>query len=479
LTLRRPPYDVAIVGAGVVGAAVAWRLSQEPLRVLWLEAGHDVAEGATRANSAIATTGYDLDPASLEAKLLRASTSGWEELCERLDVPFGRIGALALAFNATEQAELARLAQRAEASGVATELLGAGDARRLCPMASPEAVAGLHVPAEGIIDPLRLTVGYAEAAVRSGVDLMRSAAVTGFRHAGERISHVVTAKGEFAAGAVVNAAGLAAGAVSVAAGAEPLSIWPRKGQFLVLDRELGRRVPKVLTPVPGPRTRGVLAVPTTNGSLLLGPTADDVADGHDLATDGATLAHVLREGGRLLPGVERRHVIRSFAGLRPAADPPYRIERSALVPNLVQAAGLRSTGVSSSPAVAELVRKLLAEDGVSRRRISAPARLARVPRLIDLDDAAAAALAKREPTYRTVVCACEHVSAAEIQSALDGSVPPLSLDGVRARTRATGGRCQGAYCGAGVAFMLSMRQGLAPWEVTQGGPGTELGIGEA
>jgi glycerol-3-phosphate dehydrogenase len=472
-------YDVAVIGAGVVGAAVAWRLSQEPLRVVWLERAHDVAEGTSKANSAIATTGYELDPSTLEARLLRSTAGRWEELCEQLDVPYRRIGALAMAFTEEERSELSGLADRAAANGVTAEIVGPDEVARLCPPASPEALAALHVSEEGIVDPLRLTVRYAEAAVRGGVELLCSTPVTGFRHAGEGISHVVTPGRTIAVRAVVNAAGLAAGGISAAAGGADLGIWPRKGEFLVLDREIGRRVTKIVTRVPTARTRGILAVPTTNGSLLVGPTADDVDDPGDLATDGQVLDRVLREAARLVPAIRAEHAIKTFAGLRPAADPPYRIERAAQVPNLVQAAGLRSTGVSSSPAVAELVRDLLDEAGIERRPAERGPRLPAVRRLIDLDDRQAAELARRDSRYRTVVCACEHVSAAEIQAALDGAVPALTLDGVRKRTRAGGGRCQGAYCSAGIGFMLSMRRGLGPDEVRAGPPGTAWGAGAA
>lgn len=470
-------YDVAVVGAGVVGAAIACRLAREPLRVLWLEAAHDVAEGTSKANSAIATTGWDLDPGTLEARLLRAAAPGWEMLCARLDVPYRRVGALALAFGEEDEAKLAKLAGRAAASGVEAEHLTADELARLCPAASREAVAALHVPGEGIVDPLRLTVGFAEAAVRGGAELHLSTPVTAVKSGAGAISALVTPRGTFSVRAVVNAAGLGAGRVARLAGAEEIRIRPRKGEFLVVDREFGRDVGKVLMPVPTARTRGILAVPTTNGSLLVGPTADDVDDPGELGTDDRTLERVLCEARRLLPALAPHHAIKAFAGLRPAADPPYRVELSAAVPNLVHAAGLRSTGVSSSPAVAELVRDLLAEAGVERR-VAAPAtRLPRVPRLLDLADEEAVALAGQDRRYRTVVCACEHVSVAELDAALAGAVPARSLDGVRKRTRAGGGRCQGAYCGAGIAFMLSARHGLTPAEVRQGAPGTEWGAG--
>lgn len=475
-----PRYDVVVVGAGVVGGAIAWRLSHDRLRVLWLEAADDVAEGASKANSAIACSGFDVAPGTLEAQLVRASSPRWEQLCATLDVPFRRVGELVLSQSDADEPVLDRLREQASANGVRTDVLGVDDVRRLQPAVSRRVRRALHVPAEGIIDPLRLTLGYAQSAVLAGVELRLATPVTGVRRAATgEITQVQTPRGAFGARAVVNAAGLGAGRLAAAVGDESLRIWPRKGQFLVVDREFGRTVTQVLAPLPSPRTRGVLAVPTTNGSLLLGPTAEDIEDVRDKQTDVETLDAVLAQAQRLLPGLRREHVIKSFAGLRPASEGGYRIELSEAVPNLIHAAAIRSTGVSSSPAVADRVRSLLAQLGVSAGpRPDAVRPLPRSRRIAELPSSEAVALAQRDPSYGLLVCACEHVSAAEIHEALTGPIPARSIDAVRKRTRATGGRCQGAYCAAGVGFMLSVQQDLQPSQVPQCGSLATWGVAD-
>lgn len=471
-------YDVAVIGAGVVGAAIAWRLSFEAVRVLWLEAREDVGEGASKANSAITASGYDTEPGSLETELIRASNPRWEEICAALDVPFQRIGALALAFDETEVGRLEKLQAQAEANEVAAEVVGAERLRELAPAASEHALAALHVPDEGIIDPMRLVTAYAELAVRNGVELRTSSPVSGFATAADGAITALRLGGEeVAVGAVVNAAGLGAGEVSRAAGGEDFAMWPRRGQFLLVDREVGRHLTKILTSIPSERTRGILAVPTTNRTVLLGPTAEDREDHEDRATDRETLDRVFAAASRLFPAVRREHVIKSFSGLRPASERTYRVEVSGTVPNLVQAAGIRSTGVSSSPALADRVAKLLGEAGVELRpRRSCRRALEPVPRLAELDRGRIRELTAADSSYRQVVCACEHVSAGEIRAALRAAVPATSLDGVRKRTRAGGGRCQGAYCQAGISFLLSLERGIAPAEVPQGEPGSTLGV---
>lgn len=475
------PYDIAVIGAGVVGAAIAAELSRHQLRVVWFEAAHDVAEGASKANSAIAGCGYDLPAGSLESDLILESSRGWETLCRSLDVPFRRIGALSLAFDDGDSESLKTLAKQASDAGVDAEILAGEALRRVAKTAAPTATEALHVPAEAIIDPIRLTIGLAKLAVLNGVELRRSTPVTDFwHHPSGHISHVVTPTGAVSVGAVVNAAGVNADHITDAAAAETFSMWPRKGQFMLLDRAVGHLVPKIMSTAPTPKTRGIYAIPTTNRTVLIGPTAEDREDRADKTTDVGTLDAVWSRAQRLLPDeVDRRYVTKSFSGLRPASDRTYRIEVSPKVPNLVHAAGIRSTGVSAAPAVGRYVANLISTDVMTLTPKPAP--LQSVPairRLAEVTTDSAARDFASNPhaapdQHPMVVCACEHVTAAEIAAECRGPVPATSLDGVRKRTRAMAGRCQGAYCSVGVSFILSSATGQEPGDVRQGEPGSE------
>lgn len=474
-------FDIAVVGAGVVGAAIAAELSRHRCRVVWFEAAHDVAEGASKANSAIAGCGYDLPTGSLESELIRESSRQWEPLCRSLDVPFRRIGALALGFDDGDSPSLNKLAEQADAAGVDAEVLSGDALRRVAGTAAPTAVEALHVPAEAIIDPIRLTIGLAKLAVLNGVELRRSTPVTGFwHHPSGHISHVVTPSGAVAVGAVINAAGVNADHITDAAAAEPFTMWPRKGQFMLLDRAVGHLVPKIMSTAPTPETRGIYAIPTTNRTVLVGPTADDREDRADKSTDADTLESVWNRAQRLLPdGVDRRYVTKTFSGLRPASDRTYRIEVSPKVPNLVHAAGIRSTGVSAAPAVARYVANLVTTEVMTLVPKRDPVQsVPALPRLAETATDRAAvdfASAPHSPPeqHPMVVCACEHVTAAEIAAECRGPVPATSLDGVRKRTRAMAGRCQGAYCSVGVSFILSSVTGQSPGDIRQGEPGSE------
>lgn len=475
----RSGFDVAVIGGGVTGSAIAMRLSLTTARVCLVEQADDLAEGASKGNSGIAECGYDTTPGTLETRLVRASSPRWEDLSRRLDVPFKRLGSLSVAITEEEAGRLPHLREVAEANGVAGEILSGAQAHRLEPMISEQCRGALYLAEEGIIDPLRLTFGYAELAALNGATIVLSAPVTGFERADGRLSAVVTPRGRIGARYVVSAAGVQGDTISALAGGETFRMWPRKGQFWILDRDFGSRLRHLVVAVPTPTTRGVLVVPTTNGSALLGPTAEDLEDRYDHATVPDTLQRVFDKAKALVPAVSLDYAIKTFAGARPAGDPVYRIKRDEKVRNLVHAAAIRSTGVSSSPAVADLVLDLLREAGLEAPdRPDAMTAVPPVPRLLPDEDPLR--LDARDGRYRQVVCVCEQVTAAEVVAALTARVPARSIEGVRKRTRATGGRCQGAVCMAGVAFLCSLHLDCPPEAVplTATG-GSTLGIGHA
>ncbi|HSD03284.1 MAG TPA: FAD-dependent oxidoreductase [Gaiellales bacterium] len=444
--LGRREYDIVIVGGGVVGCAIARRLSFTTARVALVEAADDVGEGASKGNTGIATSGADCPPGSLEAELVRRSSPGWEALCASLDTPFRRIGALAVALTADEEAALAGLAANARANGCRADILTCEQARGIEPLLAPAVRAAVHVRDDGIVDPLRLTIGFAELAARNGVDMYLDSPVTAFRTCGDRLTHLETPHGAIAAGVVVNAAGIEADTISRLAGGEPFTTWPRQGQYWLLDREIGSRFRTIVGGVPAAATRGVYCVPTTHGSLLLGPTARDGTDRGDRAVDAESLDGVFAAAHALVPSLDRRWAIKTFAANRPASDPEYRVGADRNRANMIHAAGIRSTGVSSSPAVAELVHDALARAGapVLDERPDAVRALDPVARLCAHADVCE--LVAVDAAYGDVVCPCEQVSAAEVEAALRMRLPARTVAGLRKRTHAAAGRCQGAMC---------------------------------
>ena len=278
-----------------------------------IEAAHDLCEGASKGNTGIATSGGDCHPGTLELELVRRSSPGWEALCARLDTPFHRIGTLAVALTEEDERRLPELLRDAQDTGAAAEIVTGDQARALEPLISEQARAALHFPDDGIIDSIRLTIGYAELAARNGVEVLRGAPVHSIERDGDRIVAVTAGDRRIATRSVVNAAGVEADTISRLAGGEQFRTWPRQGQYWLLDRELGGRFRKVVGGVPTPVTRGIYCVPTTNRSLLLGPTAVDHEDRSDRAVDTETLDHVFDAAQRLVPSIGREHAIKTFA----------------------------------------------------------------------------------------------------------------------------------------------------------------------
>jgi glycerol-3-phosphate dehydrogenase len=467
--------DVAVVGAGVIGCAIAARLSAYDLRVCVLERGHDVAEGTSKANTGVADSGWECEPGTLEATLVKRSSQSWDDVCDRLDVPFKRCGALSLAFSGDDERELDSVVAAAAANEVRASRVGAEEVRRMAPYVGPGVVGAVQVPDEGVIDSIRLTLGYAELAALNGTTFHFDSPVLAAEVRERVVRALHTPGGSIRPRFVVNAAGLGADLVSRLLGAEEFDIWPRRGEYLLADRELSRTIDMVITQLPNAHTRGVMVVPSTHGSVLLGPTADDHDDKTDRSTHADVLDRVFEQTQRLVPGISRAHVIKTFTGLRPAADRTYRVERSGEVTNLVQACAIRSTGVSASYATGGYVADILGDCGLPLR--PHPRAVERLPRRLRLREAGGEELA-REPLGRTVVCACEKVTALEIHDALSSAVPARSVAGIAKRTRATWGRCQGGACMSGVSFIASQYRDGPGWSIEMGEPGSTLGVGE-
>ncbi|MCW3063858.1 MAG: dependent oxidoreductase [Solirubrobacterales bacterium] len=468
-------FDVVVVGAGVLGCAIAAELAQTALSVCVLEAAPDVAEGASKANAGI-TSSFYAPPPSIECELIGESNDGWEELCGRLNVPYRRIGALTVAFDDDGVRGLDELETQVRAAGVKVERVTGEQARRHEPLLTDECIDALYYPDEGIIDPVRLTWAYAELAALNGAELRFRAPVLDVARDGDgRLSAVVTPEDRIACRYVVNAAGIGSGALSALAGGEEIRMWPRKGQYWILDRDFGQTLSRIVLPVPTPTTRGIEVAPTTNGSVLLGPDAEEGGDAEDRSTSAGNLRKIFAETQRLVPTVSLDRAIKTYAGSRPAADEPVRLRFDARVDNLIHA-GNRSTGVSTSPAFGRRVKALLADRGENTAaRPDRVTSLPPVPRV--LLEADPVTVLDRRPGDAMVVCVCEQVTAAEITAAVTSAVPARSIEGVRKRCRATGGRCQGSICMAGVILLTANAHGIDPGQVGMGPGGGSVGCG--
>ena len=469
-------YDVLIIGCGITGAATAFQLARYRLKVGILEQENDVADGTTKANSAILHAGYDPEPDSLMARLNVRGSALARELCPRLDVPYRPCGSLVLAFSQEEVGTLEELYRRGTANGVpGLELLIGDQARAKEPNLSSQVTGALWAPSAAICSPWEYCLALAETAVRNGVELHLETAVTGLERQGEGWL-VHTSRGDFWSRYVLNAAGVSAQAVHQMAAPASFAIKPSRGQYYLLDKSEGDRVGCVIFQCPGPSGKGVLVAPTVHGNLIVGPNAEPV-EGDDTATTAAGLDYVRRTALKSVPSVNFRESIRNFAGVRAAADTKdFVIDWAAA--GLLDLAGICSPGLTAAPAIGEYAAELLAADGLTLTEKDEFVCERHRVRFHDLSPAEKAELVARQPDYGRVICRCETVTEGEIVDAIRSPIPPRSVDGVKRRVGAGLGRCQGGFCGPRVVELLCRELGMAPDQVVQDKAGSWLLVGE-
>lgn len=445
-------FDVAVIGAGVVGCAVARRFTLEGARVLLLEKGSDILSGASKGNSAILHTGFDAPPGSLEVACMQAGYEEYMAIAPKMNLAILETGAVVAAWNDEEVAKLAGIEAQARQNGVS-------DVRRVTreeilhrePHVNPIVKAGLLVPREHVIDPWSAPLGYLTQAVQNGAQAVFDAEVTAAARIGNEWQ-IQTTKGEFRASFVINCAGLFGDEVERAfMGSASFQIRPRKGQFVVFDKPAASLIRTILLPVPTERTKGVVVVRTAFGNVLVGPTAEEQEDRIHAGVDEATLKGLVVKAAELVPGLANVPVNAIYAGLRPATEKKeYRVhvdgERGYIV-----LGGIRSTGLTAALGLAQHAFKLYSSADLRQRPLANPV----WPQMPNLSE-------HRErdwerPGDNEIVCHCELVTRREIEAALEGSLPARDFGGLRRRTRACMGRCQGFYCSARVAEITAGR----------------------
>ena len=458
------PFDVAVIGAGVVGSAIARDLTLRGASCALLEASNDVGAGTSKANTAILHTGFDTKPGSLESKLVARGYELLVEHAERVGIPASPIGALLVAWSPEQAEALPAIAQNARDNGVAVRRVGLDELYRREPSLGPGAHGGLEVPAEGILCPFTATLAFATEAVLGGCTLALRAPVTGVSAAigsdGGPIHRVRTARGDLRARWVVNAAGLRSDEVDAMLGHGDFTVRPRRGELIVYDKLASGLLRHVLLPVPTAKTKGVLVSPTAYGNVLLGPTADDVPSKEDRSTTAEGLASLLAQGERILPGLGSYEVTATYVGLRAATeDPDYQL-RFHPAERYVCAGGIRSTGITASMGIAEYVREGLADAGLDLASTPRKVEL-RMPNIGELDQRPyqRAELIDQDPELGRIACFCERATHGEIAAAMASPIPPADLDGLRRRTRVLMGRCQGFFCAAEVGAALEAGDG--------------------
>lgn len=453
-------YDIAIIGGGVVGTAIARELSRFQLKSVLLEARLDLGDESSKGNSALMCSGIDVPAGTHERQLVQRGYERYMAEAPGMGLPIRKVGAVTLAWSEEQQRILEHELASARRDGFTAELLDSAEIYRRWPQFGPGVRCGLWAPDEAIVDPFSTPHAFALDALENGVEIRRGWPVQRAERDGQGWT-LFKGVDRLTARCVINAGGIRADLVEALAGYHDFDIKPRRGQYMVLDKSARAIHDVIAMPTPTPSTRGILITPTIFGNVLVGPTAEDVADRDDRRVTDEGLAQLRQTIAAMVPALGDQPVNTVFAGMRPATQfRDYQIIPR-LDRNWVTVAGIRSTGLSASLGIAEHVAALLVPhvfDVAGRpawKHITVPSLSETSPRPWQDGPRIAA-----DPCYAEMICHCERISRGEIRDALASPLPPQTLNGLKRRTRAMFGRCQGFYCGARVQAMFNEGRGV-------------------
>lgn len=463
-------YDVLILGAGVCGSAIARELSKTDLRLAVLEKEEDVSCGTSKANSGIVHAGYDAKPGSLKAKLNVRGNALMEELANTLHFDFRRNGSLVLCFDEQERKGIEELYARGQSNGVeGLEIWEKETILAKEPHVSADVVCALYAPSAGIVCPFGLTIALAENACDNGVDFYFNEPV----HSAKYQNGQWIINQRFQAKVIINATGVYADTVHSLVESAPFSIQPRKGEYFLLDHEATNLCSMTLFQQPTALGKGILIAPTVHNNVLVGPTAENILDKEQTDMSFAGMETIRAKAKRTIKDIPYASVITSFAGLRAVGDrDDFIIEET--MENWIDAAAIESPGLTSAPAIGEMVAQMVKEKlRPQENEHFDPSRKGFVS-VKDLSQEDWNALIQEEPAYGRIVCRCETISEGEIKEACSRSIPAKSLDGVKRRVRAGMGRCQGGFCSPKVMEIIAKEHGIPFSSISKAGQGSKL-----
>lgn len=463
---------VVIIGAGVVGSAIARTLSAYEFDITLIEKESDVGIGTSKGNSAIVHTGFDAPVGSLEAEMVVKSNPSFDYITEELGVPFKRTGALLLAFDDEEINVINELLVKAKKNNVNNvKIVEKKELLKMEPNINPNVKKALFVLNEGNVCPFKLVIRRVMNAVENGVKLKLNTKVIGFKIINDAIKGVNTTEGFIPADYVINSTGLYSDQVAQMVGINDFTISPRKGEFLVFDKKY-LPIKHIILPLPTANTKGILVFPSVYGNLIAGPTAEDIEDKEDTSTTIKGIDEIVNGVKKLLPDLDLKKVIKQYAGLRAAGSTrDFIITINEGAKGFVNVAQIRSTGISASPAIGFKVLKLLSEDGVNLKKKENFNPCLKINKPFnEMNDVEKNNAIFNNPKYGCIVCRCENITEAEIINAINHPVGARDVDGVKRRTRAGMGRCQGCFCGMNVPKIISRELGI-PIEKVKGKQG--------
>lgn len=468
-------YDVAVIGGGVIGCAIARELSRYDLHICLIEKEEDVCSGTSKANSAIIHAGYDARPGSLKAEMNIQGNRMMDKLAKDLDFEFKRNGSLVLCFSEADTPKLMELYERGKQNGVPRmRILEREEVLEMEPDISRDVKRALYAPTGGIVCPFGMTIAFAESASINGVEFIFNTEVRGIKKQG-KYYQIVTGQEEIRAEYIVNAAGVYADKIHNMVSKKKIHITPRRGEYFLLDKEAACCVKSTVFQLPGKYGKGILVTPTIHGNLLLGPTAVDQENKEDTSTTAEGLKEVREKAALSVDKIPFQKVITSFSGLRAHEDnDDFIIEEVADSEGFFDAAGIESPGLTSSPAIGIRIAEMVASrSGAKEKKDFQPYRKG-FTRFASLTEEEKAELIRKNPAYGSVVCRCESITEGEIIEAINRPVGAVSLDGIKRRVRQGMGRCQAGFCTPRAMEILARERNVSEDSICKNKKGSEI-----
>ncbi|MDR0513282.1 MAG: NAD(P)/FAD-dependent oxidoreductase [Treponema sp.] len=449
-------YDIAIIGAGVIGTAIARELSRYDLKVIILDKEEDACVGASKANSGIVHAGFAQAEGTLMSKFNVLGNKMFDDLCGELSVPFIRNGSFVVAFDDEQLAHVQRLKERGINNGVTgLSILTKDELLNREKAISPQALGALYAETGGVADPMILTLALLENAAMNGVDYVFGFNVSEITK-NENGYVIKSNNSEVRSQFVINAAGVYSDSIHNMAAAPAFKITPVCGQYFLLDKTEAGIVSATVFPCPTKMGKGVLVSPTAHGNVIVGPSSDYISDKEDVSTADETLESVRKNAQLLVPKVSTRNTIRNFSGLRAESDTgDFIVQEVADAPKFIDVAGIKSPGLTAAPAIAVHVVSLIGEKGLPLNKKKDFNPIIKRKLFYEMEADEQAALIKKDPQYGRIICRCENITEGDIVAAIKRKGGATTMDGVKRRCRAGMGRCQGGFCGPRVQHILA------------------------
>lgn len=473
-------YDVIIIGAGIIGTFIARELSKFKIKIAIIEKENDVSKGTTKGNTAIIHRGYD-PPTGSNMAIFNALGHGlFEDICNDLEVDFKKIGSMVVAFNKDEMDAINKLYSRGLSNDIKDiEIIGNSRVRELEPNLNKDIIGALYAPTAGIIGPWELAIALAENAATNGVEILLNSKVIDIEKLSDRFC-LITNNGAYDSKYIINCAGVYADEINNMVSKRKIKIIPKRGQYYILDKEVGSLVNSVIFQCPTLFGKGVVVAPTVHGNIIVGPTKETIKDKDGVETTSEGLNKLMTIAQRACSKVSLDRVITSFSGIRAEAETgDFIIEECSDVEGFINVAGIKSPGLTAAPAIAKYVESIIVKkfenpekrkDFISKRKS--------IPKFSSVDNTERRELINKDSTFGNIVCRCEAVTEGEIIEAIRRSPGAVTLDGIKRRVRPGSGRCQGGFCSPRIIEILSREFGKKASEILKEDDGSYLLIEE-